>query len=145
MKTFALSLSLAVAFTGLVSALPAQAATRNVELPASIFAERCDKHSGVFSIEGNVLQCQTQTVPVACAYLNVNQAQCRWPGIDNQIAVNRVIGLPSANALSAGGGGFGGGNIGNGGNGGGFSGPGDFVNPDNDGPNWQGPKDFQSN
>lgn len=141
MKTFALSLSLAVAFTGLVSALPAQAATRNVELPASIFAERCDKHSGIFSIDGNVLQCQTQSVPVACAYVDINKAHCRWPGIDNQIAVNRVIGLPSANAISIGGGGGGA----TGGQGGGFFGPGDFTNPDDDGPNWQGPQDLQSN
>lgn len=141
MKTFALSMSLAVAFTGLVSALPAQAATRNVELPASVFAERCDKHSGIFSIEDNVLQCQTQTVPVACAYIDVNKAQCRWPGIDNQIAVNRVIGLPSANAISTTGGGGGA----TGGKGGGLFGPGDFTNPDDDGPNWKGPQDFQSN
>jgi len=141
MKTFALSMSLAVAFTGLVSALPAQAATRNVELPASVFAGRCDKHSGIFSIEDNILQCQTQTVPVACAYVDVNKAQCRWPGIDNQIAVNRVIGLPSANAIST----NGGGGSATGGKGGGLFGPGDFTNPDDDGPNWKGPQDFQSN
>lgn len=141
MKISALSLSLAVAFTGLVSALPAQAATRNVELPASIFADRCDRHSGILSIDGNVLHCQTQTVPVACAYVDVNKAQCRWPGIDNQMAVNRVIGLPNESSISSGGGG--GGAVT--GKGGGFSGPGDFTNPDNDGPDWKGPQDFQSN
>lgn len=142
MKTFALSLSLAVAFSGLVAALPAQAATRNVELPASTFAERCDKHGGLFSVDGNVLQCQTPTVPVACAYVDVNKAHCRWPGIDGQIAVNRVIGLPNATSISS----TGGGNAPTG-NGGGidFGGPDDFVNPDNDGPKWDGPKDFQAN
>lgn len=143
MKISAISLSMAVAFTGLVSTLPAQAATRNVELPASVFAERCDKQSGIFTIEDNVLQCQTQTVPVACAYVDLNKAYCRWPGIDNQIAVNRVIGLPSANAISTSGGGGGGGAFG--GKGGGFSGPGDFTNPNDDSPNWKGPQDLQSN
>lgn len=140
MKPFTLSLTMAVAFTGLVSALPAQAATRNVELPASIFADRCDKHSGILSVDGNIVHCQTPTVPVACAYVDVNKAQCRWPGIDNQIAVNRVIGLPSATPLSIASGG--GTTVGKGG---GLFGPGDLVNPDNDGPNWQGPKDFQAN
>lgn len=140
MKTIALSL--AVALTGLATALPAQAATRYVELPASIFADRCDKHSGIFSLEGNVLQCQTATVPVACAYVDVNKAQCQWPGIDNQIAVNRVIGLPNGNTLSTGGGG---GGFTGGKGAGGFGGPGGFANPDNGGPNWDGPKDFQAN
>lgn len=143
MKTFALSLSLAMAFTGLAAALPAQAATRNVELPASTFAERCDKHGGIVSVDGNVLQCQTQTVPVACAYVGVNKAHCRWPGIDSQMAVNRVIGLPNANALSSTTGG--GGSVGGGGGGIDFGGPDDFVNPDNSGPDWGGPDDFQAN
>ncbi|RYG57514.1 MAG: hypothetical protein EON56_02355, partial [Alphaproteobacteria bacterium] len=94
MKTFALSLSLAVAFTGLVSAMPTQAATRYVELSASTFAERCDKHGGLFTFEGDAVLCQTQTVPVECNYFDANRAQCQWPGIDSQVAVNRLIGLP---------------------------------------------------
>ena len=142
MKTFAISLSLAFAFAGFAATLPAQAATRYVELPASTFAERCDKHGGLFSFEGTALLCQTQSVPVACDYLDLNKAQCRWPGVDSQLAVNRLIGLPNANAISSSSGGGGGGNVGHGG---GFSGPGDFTNPGNGGPNWDGPKDFQAN
>lgn len=142
MKTLATSLSLALVLTGIATTLPAQAATRHVELPASTFAERCDKHGGLFSFDGPTVLCQTITVPVACEYLDASKAHCRWPGVDSQLAVNRLIGLPNANAISSSSGGGGGSN---GGHGGVFSGPGDFTNPDNGSPNWQGPKDFQSN
>jgi hypothetical protein len=72
---------------------------------------------------------------------------CAWPGLQNQVAVIRVIGTLPGGYVAVGNGSDGSSFNGNGGggNGGGFKGPGDFqMAPDNDPkPNFNGPKDFQ--
>lgn len=145
-KTFSLTLSLAVALIGMAAATPSQAATRFVDASVDGLATRCERHGGMFSKEGYTALCQTPTVAVICDFVNSWQADCRWPGIDNQIAVNRVIGLNSAVYVSGSSESDGEGAAapkGNGG-GGGLQGPDDFKAPDNSPePNFDGPDDFQ--
>lgn len=147
-KTISLTISLAVAVLGLAAAAaPTQAATRLMSSSLGGFEYRCEHHGGIFEQDGSSASCQTPTVPVACDYFSASQAVCAWPGIENQIAVIRVIGtLPVGYvAGSSSGGSDNGGNGGGGNGGGGFQGPGDLQNaPDNDPkPNFDGPKDFQ--
>lgn len=145
-KTFTLTLSLAVAVLGFAAAAsPAQAATRLMSSTPEGFEYRCERHGGIFEQAGAQVNCQTPTVPVACEYFATRQAVCEWPGIQNQLAVIRVIGTLPANYSptssgdnsSAGGKG--------GGNGGGFDGPKDIQDaPQNDPePNFDGPSDIK--
>ena len=148
-KTLSVTVTLAMAFLGLAAATaPSQAATRLMSSSLEGFQFRCEKHGGAFAQDGSVVSCQTPSVPVSCAYFTVRQADCNWPGIENQIDVIRVIGtLPigaaaassSSNEAASGSKGNGGGN------GGGFQGPKDIKDaPDNDPkPNFDGPDDFQ--
>ncbi|KRA99891.1 hypothetical protein ASD83_05230 [Devosia sp. Root685] len=149
-KIFSTTISLVVAMAGIAAvATPAQAATRLMSSTVDAFEYRCERHDGIFSAAGQSVSCQTPTVAVSCDYFDVRQAVCAWPGIENQIAVIRVIGtIPAgytaslssdddsaiADAPGNGGGG-----------GGGFMGPKDIQDaPNNDPkPNWDGPKDFQ--
>ena len=150
-KLFPTSLSFAVAVVGMVVAgTPVHAATRLMSSTIDGFEYRCERHGGAFSAEGQSVSCLTPTVPVSCDYFDVRQAVCAWPGIENQIAVIRVIGtLPAGytaslsnddgnavDSLPDNGGGNGGG---------GFMGPQDIKDaPNNDPkPNWEGPTDFQ--
>lgn len=153
-KIFPTSLSFAVAVVGMVVAgTPAYAATRLMSSTIDAFEYRCERHDGVFSAEGETVNCVTPTVPVSCDYFDVRQAVCSWPGIESQIAVIRVIGtLPAGYtaSLSDDDGDLqnnGGNNGGGGGNGGGgnFMGPKDIQDAPNGDPkpNWEGPKDFQ--
>ncbi|GLQ08295.1 hypothetical protein GCM10007913_02270 [Devosia yakushimensis] len=147
-KTMTLTLSLAVAVLGLAAAAaPTQAATRLMSSSLEGFEYRCERHGGVFEQAGALVSCQTPTVPVACEYFAARQAVCEWPGIENQIAVIRVIGILPAGYYptgssddSAGGGGNGGGK------GGGFDGPKDIQDaPQNDPkPNFDGPDDIKA-
>ena len=143
-----ISISLAVAVLGFAAAAaPTQAATRLMSSSLDGFEYRCEHHGGIFAQDGSSASCQTPTVPVACDYFDTRQAVCTWPGIENQIAVIRVIGtLPAGYAASVSDDGNGdGGTGGNGGGGGGFQGPKDIKDaPNNDPkPNFDGPKDFQ--
>jgi hypothetical protein len=150
-KTISLTISLAVAVLGFAAAAaPTQAATRLMSSSLDGFEYRCEHHGGIFAQDGSSASCQTPTVPVACDYFDTRQAVCTWPGIENQIAVIRVIGtLPAGYAASVsddgGSDGATGGNGGGNGNGGGFQGPNDIKDaPNNDPkPNFDGPKDFQ--
>ena len=87
---------------------------------------------------------------VSCNYFDARQAVCAWPGVEDQIAVIRVIGtIPTGYTASLSsddestiadlhenGGGNGDG---------GFQGPKDSKDAPNEDPkpNWDGPKDFQ--
>lgn len=146
-KTISLTISLAVAVLGFAAAAaPSQAATRLMSSSLDGFEYRCEHHGGIFAQNGTSASCQTPTVPVACDYFDTRQAVCTWPGIENQIAVIRVIGtLPAGYVASVSDDGNGGGSGGNGGGGGGFQGPKDIKDaPNNDPkPNFDGPKDFQ--
>ena len=146
-KIFSTTISLVVAMAGITAiASPAQAATRLMSSTVDAFEYRCERHDGIFSAAGQSVSCQTPTVPVSCDYFDVRQAICTWPGIENQIAVTRVIGtlpagytasLSSDDSSAA---------PGNGGSGGGgFMGPKDIADAPNEDPkpNWDGPKDFQ--
>ncbi|MET3901294.1 putative membrane protein YgcG [Devosia sp. UYZn731] len=150
-KTLSLTISLAIAIIGFaVAAAPAQAATRMMSSSPDAFEYRCERHDGAFDIAGTTAICQTPTVPVTCEFVNGDQAVCAWPGIQNQVAVIRVIGTLPGGYMAVGNGSDGGsfngnGGGGNGGKGGGFQGPNDFKEaPNNDPkPNFNGPKDFQ--
>ena len=148
-KTLSLTVSLAVALVGFAAvSAPAQAATRLMSSSLDAFEFRCERHGGTFGVDGASASCQTPTVPVACDFFDANQAVCAWPGIQNQVAVIRVIGtLPAgyvaslansddAEVLTGNGGGNGGG---------GLQGPDDLqADPGNNPkPNLDGPKDFQ--
>lgn len=151
-KLFSTTISLAVAMIGVAAAAaPAQAATRLMSSTIDAFEYRCERHDGSFSQAGQSVTCQTPTVPVSCDYFDVRQAICTWPGIENQIAVIRVIGtLPAGYAASLSGDdesaiqeapGNGGGNGGSG-----FGGPKDIQDaPDKDPkPNFDGPGDIKA-
>jgi hypothetical protein len=142
-KTFAVTLSLAIALTGIAIASPAQAASRFVDISVERFADRCDDQGGLFSRDANATICTTERVAVACDFVNTYQAACRWPGIDNQIAVNRLIGMSASVLIDSTSGGSA---VHGGGKGGGFNGPGDFsAGPDNDPkPDFEGPGDLQA-
>ncbi|MEO8684354.1 MAG: hypothetical protein ABI414_05890 [Devosia sp.] len=145
-KTISLTLSLAIAVLGFAAAVaPAQAATRLMNSSLEGFEFRCEAHGGIFGQDDDLVMCQTPTVPVACQFTAVRQAVCEWPGIENQIAVIRVIGTLPISVYGSAGGNGGGANAGNKGGGGGLQGPNGFAPaPQNDPkPNFNGPKDFQ--
>lgn len=148
-KTFSLTVSLAAVVIGLAaSALPAQAATRQMSSSLEGFQYRCENHGGSFAQDGLLVSCQTPSVPVACEYFTAERAQCVWSGNERQIDVIRVIGSLPAGPAPASSSDNGGGvvpNGGNGGNGGGFQGPNDVKDgPNNDPkPNFDGPKEMQ--
>lgn len=148
-KTLSLTISLASAIIGFVAAsVPTQAATRAMSSSPDAFEYRCERHDGTFDITGSTAVCQTPTVPVTCEFSSGDQAVCAWPGLQNQMAVIRVIGTLPSGYVGPGNGsdhGSASGSGNGGGNGGGFQGPGDFqMAPDNDpAPNFNGPKDFQ--
>jgi hypothetical protein len=98
-KTFAFAI--AIASIAAASALPAHAATRSVDIGISTFADRCVSQGGIFSDANPTFACETATTSVICAFASINQADCEWAGIDNQIAVNRLLGQPQAESLAS--------------------------------------------
>jgi hypothetical protein len=103
---------------GLSASLPAQAATRAVDMTVDRFADRCIETGGLLLDANPRFACQTAEIVIECSFSTLNSAECRWPGIENQFAVNRIIGMPDAQVLNEGSGGSGG--AGGGGKGGGF-------------------------
>jgi hypothetical protein len=97
-KTFALAVAFA-SFAALAAALPAQAATRSVDIHAELFADRCAAQGGALAGANPTLACQMPDTLVECSFLTLNTAQCEWAGIDGQIAVNRLIGMQEAHAV----------------------------------------------
>lgn len=97
-KTFTIAFALA-AFAGIAAAMPAQAATRAVDIHAELFADRCIAQGGVVSAASPALACQTPETVVVCSFVTLNRAHCQWPGIEGQIAVNRIIGMQDAHSL----------------------------------------------
>ena len=97
-KTFTIAFALA-AFAGLAAAMPVQAATRAVDIHAELFADRCIAQGGMVSAASPALACQTPETVIVCSFVTLNRAQCQWPGIDGQIAVNRIIGMQDAQAV----------------------------------------------
>ena len=98
-KTFTIAFALA-AFAGIAAAMPAQAATRAVDIHAELFADRCIAQGGMVSAASPALACQTPETVIVCSFVTLNRAQCQWPGIDGQIAVNRIIGMQDAQSLN---------------------------------------------
>lgn len=84
----------------LIAAAPAQAATRQVEMGMQTFADRCINQGGLFQAADTMLSCQTASVQVDCIFFNGTAAECSWPGIDNRVAVNRLIGMGSVDSLN---------------------------------------------
>lgn len=84
----------------LIAAAPAQAATRQVVIGMDTFAQRCADQGGLFEAASPLLVCHTETVRVDCTFFASHEADCSWPGIDNRIAVNRLIGMGEADTLS---------------------------------------------
>lgn len=82
----------------LIAAAPAQAATRQVDIGMQTFADRCLDQGGLFQAGDTVLSCETASVRVDCIFFD-GAAECSWPGIDNRVAVNRLIGMASAESL----------------------------------------------
>lgn len=146
-KIHSLTITLTAAVLGLAAiAAPAQAATRLMSSSLAGFEYRCETHGGNFAADGALVSCQTPSVPVACEYFTATQANCEWPGIENQIDVIRVIGtLPGGPDIGSSSG-AGGGILGGGGKGGGgFQGPNDIKDAPNNNPkpNFNGPNDFK--
>ena len=98
-KTFTIAFALA-AFAGLAAAMPVQAATRAVDIHAELFADRCIAQGGMVSAASPAMACQTPETVIVCSFVTLNRAQCQWPGIDGQIAVNRIIGMQDAQSLN---------------------------------------------
>lgn len=84
----------------LFAAAPAQAATRNVEIGMDTFASRCVAQGGQVAGAAALLSCQTASVRVDCAFIDRSAAECSWPGIDNRVAVNRLLGMAPSESLS---------------------------------------------
>lgn len=103
-----LLLAAGMALASLMSAAQAQAATREVDIGMETFANRCIDQGGVFAADMPVLTCLVASVQVDCTFLDTHYAECSWPGIDNRVAVNRLIGMADASTLSGGGGSAGG-------------------------------------
>ena len=98
-KTFTIAFALA-AFAGIAAAMPVQAATRAVDIHAELFADRCIAQGGMVSAASPAMACQTPETVIVCSFVTLNRAQCQWPGIDGQIAVNRIIGMQDAQSLN---------------------------------------------
>ena len=98
-KTFTIAFALA-AFAGIAAAMPVQAATRAVDIHAELFADRCIAQGGIVSAASPAMACQTPETVIVCSFVTLNRAQCQWPGIDGQIAVNRIIGMQDAQSLN---------------------------------------------
>lgn len=103
-KTFAIAFAVAT-LAGLAASMPAQAATRSVDINVPLFADRCIEQGGSFADANPTFSCQTADTVVVCAFSSLNTADCEWAGIDNQIAVNRLIGMADAATLNDGKGG----------------------------------------
>jgi hypothetical protein len=95
-----LVLAASLALATLIASAPAQAATRNVEIGMQTFADRCIDQGGLVEVLSPVLSCETASVRVDCAFVASHEAECSWPGIDNRVAVNRLIGGGDAESLS---------------------------------------------
>jgi hypothetical protein len=95
-----LILAAVATLAGLAATAPGQAATRQVDLGPGTFAQRCLAQGGLFGHADPVFSCQTGPVLVECGFVGPNSAECRWPGVDNQVAVNRLIGTPDADSIT---------------------------------------------
>ena len=87
---------------GLSASLPAQAATRSVNITVDRFTDRCLEQGGTLLDSAPSFACQTAATTVECGFIDLNNADCEWPGIENQIAVNRLIGMPESQVLNNG-------------------------------------------
>lgn len=154
--TKTLSLTFAIAFAAIgfgAATAPTQAAARLMVSSLEGFQYRCEHHGGAYARTGDVVSCNTPSVPVSCEYFNPRQANCSWQGNERLIDVVRVIGtLPAGGTIASSSGNSGGnGNVVNGGNGGGNGGGGGFQGPkdikdgpqNNPNPGFDGPKDFK--
>jgi uncharacterized membrane protein YgcG len=112
-----LILSASLALATLVATSSAQAATRQVDIGMQTLADRCIAQGGILEVYSPLIACAVADIPVECTFVSSHRAECSWPGIDNRIAVNRLIGMGNANSSSSGGGSFGGGQGGGGGGG----------------------------
>lgn len=84
----------------LLASSPAYAASRSVEFSKTNFTNRCLAQGGSVRAQTDTILCGTSAIEVRCHFVEMNLADCTWPGIDNQTSVNRIIGI--AAAVSAG-------------------------------------------
>lgn len=95
-KTFTIAFA-AASFAALAAAAPAQAAIRSVDIHAELFADRCiDQGGAIASAADTIFSCETPDTVIVCSFVTLNNADCEWPGIEGQIAVNRIIGMQDA-------------------------------------------------
>ncbi|KQX38912.1 hypothetical protein ASD04_09710 [Devosia sp. Root436] len=97
-KTFAFAFAIA-SIAGFAAAMPAQAATRSVDIHPELFASRCIAQGGAIAAANPTLACQTPETTIVCSFMTLNIARCEWPGIEGQVAVNRIIGMQDAEAV----------------------------------------------
>lgn len=97
-KTFTIAFAIA-SFAALAAIVPAQAATRSVDINAELFADRCASQGGAVAAADATFACETAETVIVCSFLSLNNAECEWPGIEGQIAVNRIIGMQDAFAV----------------------------------------------
>ena len=100
-KTMIIATALAT-IVGLSASLPAQAATRSVGITLERFTDRCIDQGGTLLGGDTRFTCETAATTIDCGFVDLNNATCNWPGIENQIAVNRIIGMPDSQALNLG-------------------------------------------
>ena len=91
-----------VAAAGLALALPAEAASRTVQINAGIFGDRCAAQGGVLQSDGATYLCQTPDIEMLCRFVAPSAARCAWAGIDNTRAVVRLIGMKTSGAVPSG-------------------------------------------
>ena len=96
-KTFAIAIAIA-SIAGLAAIVPAQAATRSVDINPDLFANRCIAQGGAVAAANPTLSCETPDTVIVCSFMTINHAQCEWPGIDGQIGID---GLAIAGDLQA--------------------------------------------
>ncbi|MGB3337013.1 MAG: hypothetical protein WBA73_07540 [Devosia sp.] len=97
-KTFTIAFA-AASFAALAAIVPAQAATRSVDINVQLFADRCAAQGGAFAGADAAFACETPDNVIVCSFLTLNNADCEWQGIEGQVAVNRIIGMQDAVAV----------------------------------------------
>jgi len=84
-----------------VAASEAEGGSRGVEMSAGAFEDRCEAENGTFYAEGDTLACQVDRVVIACDFIAIDAADCRWNGRNGESEVLRVLGRPDLAALPA--------------------------------------------
>jgi len=90
-----------VALAGMLSAglsTAALAGTQSTLLSSGNFENRCDRNGGLLELIDEGAVCHAVGVSVACSFESI-RADCRWDG-RRLLVVDRLLGLPDAEALA---------------------------------------------